>query len=338
VLDGVTKSIPIVGTWLSFLIFQGRFPSGAIETFYPLHVALLPLGIAGLVAAVVVLSVVHGPPSTRVAGPVGQAAEVVVGQPFRVVAARFAGVFFVVFGVLTAIAAFVSVNPVGTYGPSDPGNASAGAGAVWYLAFLDGAQRLVPSGWEFEWMGATVTLAILVPVAVSGLFLVVAALWPFVERFIANDPRPQHVLERPRNAATRTALGVAAIVFYCVLWAAAGADTIAYVFHLGAESLLITLQLALIVGPPLAYTVTQRICLGLQRKDREIAEHGYETGRIVRMPGGEYMEVHEPVSEAERLRLVGYEVARPAILRPDARGRLTLTAKVRALLARWLYG
>ena len=189
-------------------------------------------------------------------------------------------------GLLTAIAALVSVNPVGTYGPSDPGNASAGAGAVWYLAFLDGAQRLVPSGWEFEWMDRTVTLAILVPVAVSGLFLVVAALWPFVERFIANDPRPHLPLDRPRNAATRTALGVAAIVFYGVLWAAAGADTIAYVFHLGAESLLVTMQLTLIVGPPLAFSITRRICLGLQRKDRDIALHGYETGRIVRMPGG----------------------------------------------------
>ena len=96
--------------------------------------------------------------------------------------------------------------------------------------------------------------------------------------------------------------------------------------------------MTLIVGPPLAFTITQRICLGLQRKDRDIAEHGYETGRIVRMPGGEYVEVHEPVSAAERQRLVGYEVVRPAILRPNAQGRLTVTAKVRSMLARLLYG
>jgi ubiquinol-cytochrome c reductase cytochrome b subunit len=341
VLDGVTKSIPVVGTWLSFLVFQGRFPSGAIETFYPLHVAVLPLGIAGLVAAVVVLAIVHGPTRTRVVPPEATQQRT---QPergtssFRVAATRFAGVFFVVFGALTAIAALVTVNPVATYGPADPGNASTGAGAVWYLAFLDGAQRLVPSGWEFVWMDRTVTLAILVPVAVSGLFLVVAALWPFAERFIANDPRPQHVLDRPRNAATRTALGVAAIVFYAVLWAAAGTDTIAYLFRLGSESLLITLQVALIAGPPIAFTITQRLCLGLQRKERDIALHGFETGRIVRMPGGEYVEVHEPVSAIERQKLIGGEVVRPALLRPDARGRLTVTAKVRALLARLLYG
>ena len=79
VLDGVTKAIPLVGTWLSFLVFQGRFPSGAIETFYPLHVALLPLGIAGLVVAVVVLSVVHGPAPARVASD----ATVVVAPPSR---------------------------------------------------------------------------------------------------------------------------------------------------------------------------------------------------------------------------------------------------------------
>jgi ubiquinol-cytochrome c reductase cytochrome b subunit len=339
VLDGVLKAIPIVGTWLSSLVFQGRFPSGAIETFYPLHVVALPLGIAALIAAVVVLAIVHGP--TRSQPPAAPPAA--VGGSLRSTVTRFAGVFFVVFGVLSAIAALVSVNPVAIYGPSDPGNASTGAGAVWYLAFLDGAQRLVPSGWEVVWMDRTITLAILVPVVVSSLFLVVAALWPFAERFIANDPRPQiavqeHRVDRPRNAATRTALGVAAIVFYAVLWAAAGSDTIAYLFRLSSEGLLVALQVTLVLGPPIAFTITQRICLGLQRKDRDIALHGFETGRIVRMPGGEYVEVHQPVSAAERLRLVGYEVVRPALLRPDARGRLTVTAKVRSGLARWWYG
>jgi ubiquinol-cytochrome c reductase cytochrome b subunit len=251
---------------------------------------------------------------------------------------RAAGILAVVSGVLVAIAAFVTVNPVATYGPSDPGSASAGAGAVWYLAFLDGAQRLVPSGWEFEWLGRTWTLAILVPVAVSGLFVLVAIVWPFIERWIANDPRQGLAPQRPRNAATRTGLGVGAIAFYGVLWAAAGADTIAYVFRLGAESVLVTLQLALILAPPLAFVVTQRICLALQRKDRDIALHGFETGRIVRMPGGEYVEVHQQVSEAERRRLVGYEVMRPALLRPDRDGRLRVGARVRAQLARLLYG
>ncbi len=340
VLDGVTKAIPVIGTWLSYLVFQGSFPSGAITTFYPLHVAVLPLAIMGLVALVAVLALRNGP--TQSAGP-GRSETVIVGRPLRAALTRAAGVLFVVAGVLVAIAATISVNPVGVYGPADPGNASSGAGAVWYLAFLDGAQRLTPSGWEFVWMDRTWTLAILIPVAVSTAFLAVAVLWPFAERFISGDAREHrapewHILDRPRNAATRTGLGVAAIVFYGVLWAAAGSDTISYLFRLSAEGLLVTLQVTLIVGPPLAYQVTKRICLGLQRKDRDIALHGYETGRIVRMPGGEYVEVHAPVSPSERWRLAGHEVVRPALLRPDSHGRITIPARVRSVLARWMYG
>ncbi|GAA2413021.1 hypothetical protein GCM10010191_23390 [Actinomadura vinacea] len=36
-----------------------------------------------------------------------------------------------------------------------------------------------------------------------------------------------HVLDRPRDAADRTGLGMAGVVFYGVLWAAAGNDIIA---------------------------------------------------------------------------------------------------------------
>ena len=127
-------------------------------------------------------------------------------------------------------------------------------------------------------------------------------------------------------------------MFYGVLWAAAGSDTIAYLFRLGAEGLLVTLQLTLILGPPVAYAITKRIALGLQRKDRDIALHGYETGRIVRLPGGEYVEVHAPVREPVRRQLPGHEVVRPAILRPDPHGRITVRARVRSVLARWMYG
>jgi ubiquinol-cytochrome c reductase cytochrome b subunit len=54
------------------------------------------------------------------------------------------------------------------------------------------------------------------------------------------------------------------------------------------------------VGPAIAFYVTRRICLGLQRKDKELLEHGLETGIIRQMPSGEYIEVHRPLTEEER--------------------------------------
>ena len=48
------------------------------------------------------------------------------------------------------------------------------------------------------------------------------------------------------------------------------------------NQVLVSMQIALIVLPFVAFFVTKRMCLALQRKDREIAIHGRESGRIVR--------------------------------------------------------
>jgi hypothetical protein len=62
-----------------------------------------------------------------------------------------------------------------------------------------------------------------------------------------------------------------------------------------------TLQLSfevrggLFVLPPIAYYVTYRFCIGLQRSDRAVLEHGIETGIIRRLPHGEFVEIHQPL-------------------------------------------
>jgi ubiquinol-cytochrome c reductase cytochrome b subunit len=37
------------------------------------------------------------------------------------------------------------------------------------------------------------------------------------------------------------------------------------------------------------------MCIGLQRSDRAVLEHGIETGVIKRLPHGEFIEVHQPL-------------------------------------------
>ena len=58
-------------------------------------------------------------------------------------------------------------------------------------------------------------------------------------------------------------------------------------------------RIGLLVLPPLAYVLTYRICLGLQRHDREVLEHGIETGVIRRLPNGEFIEVHQPLGPVD---------------------------------------
>ena len=83
--------------------------------------------------------------------------------------------------------------------------------------------------------------------------------------------------------------------------------------------------------------MTKRICLGLQKKDREIALHGFESGRIVRLPGGEYVEVHEQLSDYERWKLVSYDDYQPLMLRPNKRGKITVSERARAAVSRWFF-
>ncbi len=105
-------------------------------------------------------------------------------------------------------------------------------------------------------------------------------------------------MDRPRDAATRTAVGAAGITFYGLLWAAAATDEIAY--HIGLDLYAVTwfFRVAVFAGPLLAYTLTQRICLSLTGREREEAEHGRKTGLVVMTPDGGFSEVTEPVRRA----------------------------------------
>ncbi|ONI73986.1 ubiquinol-cytochrome c reductase cytochrome b subunit [Kribbella sp. ALI-6-A] len=306
VLDGVLKATPFVGSALSELLFGGQFPGDVIAWFYPLHVVVLPAVLVVLFVAAAVLALKHKP--AQFAGP-GRTEDNVVGRPAIVSAVKSAGLFCFVAGVSLVMAATATINPVWLYGPADPANASAGVGPAWYLAFLDGALRLAP-GWEFVVWGRTVTVAVLLPVAACTLFLALVAVYPFLEERLTGDRKDHHLLVRPRHNPTRTGIGVAGITFYGVLWAAAGADTMAVLFHLSVNALLHAFQILLIVGPPAAFVITRRICLGLQNQDAEIAEHGLEIGTVIRQPDGGYIEKHRPIDAERRRQLAG--ASRPA--------------------------
>jgi ubiquinol-cytochrome c reductase cytochrome b subunit len=335
IVQGIVLGIPVVGTWLSAILFGGEFPGSIIENLYPIHILLVPVALVGLLAARAWLAFRHKPPQFAGAG---RDENTIVGIPLLPNAASLAaGLMALVSGVLILISATVTITPTWAYGPADPSNASAGSQPDWYTGFLDGALRLVPPGWEVEWLGHTWTLAVLVPLAAIGIFLVLVAIYPFIEEWISRDRTEHHILDRPRNAATRTGIGVAGMVFYGVLWAAASADVAAVAFHLSFETIILALQVTLLLGPPAAFVITRRICLALQKKDRELALHGHETGRIVRLPGGEYVEIHKPVDVYERWRLVAHTHPTALPARPDEAGRLTLRERGRARLATWFF-
>jgi ubiquinol-cytochrome c reductase cytochrome b subunit len=336
IIDGMVKGIPVVGTWISFLLFGGEFPGEQIVgRLYSLHILLLPAIIVALIAMHLLFVVVHK--HTQYPGA-GRTNQNVVGYPvLPVYAAKAGGFFFIVFGIVMLMASLFTINPIWNYGPYDPSPVSAGTQPDWYIGFADGALRLIPPGLEFVWLDRTWSFNILIPLVTLGLFILVVLIYPFIEAWVTGDKREHHILDRPRNAPTRTAIGAAGVTFYAALWATASSDIIATHFKVTMEGVIHTMQFTVIVGPFIAFFVAKRICLALQKKDREIVLHGYESGRIVRLPGGEYIEVHQPVDEYERWKLVSYNDYKPLMIRPNAKGKITVGQKARAGLSRWFF-
>lgn len=336
IIDGMIKGIPVIGAYTSSLLFGGEFPGEAIVArLYGLHILLVPALILVFIVIHLFMVVIHK--HTHYSGP-GRKDSNVVGYPLMpVYVAKAGGFFFIVFGVIMLIAATFTINPVWNYGGYDPSPVSAGTQPDWYIGWLDGALRLAPSHLEVSVGGVTWAWNILLPMIVGVGFLVVVAAYPFIEAWVTGDKREHHVLDRPRNAPTRTAIGAAGVTFYAVLWAGAGTDLIATNFKMSLNDVLTSMQILLFIAPIAAYIITKRTCLSLQRKDREIALHGRESGRIVRLPHGEYIEVHEPLDEFEQWKLVDFKDYQPTLARPNAAGKITLRARLRAGLSRFYF-
>lgn len=201
-----------------------------------------------------------------------------VGLPYSAVAVRALGLSFVTSGVLVLLAGLVSVSPVWRYGPSSAGHASAGSQPDWYTGFLDGALRLVPSGWEVTTLGGTVPLAVLIPQAVVGGFVGLIGLWPLLEARVARDRSDHDLLDRPREHPTRTAIGVAGLVFFLILWGAGATDLVTTHFHIAFEHQVVALRVLLVVGPPLAFHLIRKLCVALTANDHAGRESVHARG------------------------------------------------------------
>ncbi len=332
IIDGMIKGIPVIGPAISSGFFGGEFPgTEVVARLYSLHIMIVPALIIVLIGVHLMMVIIHK--HTHYSGP-GRTDDNVVGYPLApVYVAKAGGFFFLVFGVIAAISATFTINPIWNYGPYDPSPVSAGTQPDWYIGWLDGALRLAPSGWDISVFGYVIPMGVMVPLVVSLLFLGLVAAYPFIENWVTKDKREHHVLDRPSNNPTRTAIGAAGVTFYGVLWAGASTDLIATNFQMSLNQVLVAMQILLIIGPVIAYWVTKRACLSLQRKDREMVLHGRETGRIVRLPHGEFIEVHEPVDEYELWKLVDYKNYEPILARPDENGRISLGNRLRSAVS-----
>jgi ubiquinol-cytochrome c reductase cytochrome b subunit len=286
-------SIPVVGQYLAFFIFGGSFPGNGdiIPRFFIIHVLIIPAIIAALIG--VHLGLLVKQKHTQFPGK-GRREDNVVGSPmWPNFMFKTQGFMFMTFGVLFALGAFVQINPIWQFGPYIPYKVSYAVQPDWYMGWLDGALRIMPS-WEFTAFGHTIPLEITLPAVIfPGLTAMFFYAWPFLEARFTQDYAMHHLLDRPRDKPIRTGFGAATLAFYFVLFGASSTDVLANFLHLSLNLVLWSFRFLVIVVPIIVGLVTWEVCReisdlpGVGRRKRHMI--------VNRSPEGEYILVESEV-------------------------------------------
>jgi ubiquinol-cytochrome c reductase cytochrome b subunit len=305
-LSSITLGVPLVGTWLHWALFGGDFPCGGVgyecdsagillPRMYGLHILIIPGVILALIG--VHLALVWFQKHTQFPGP-GRTETNVVGVRVMPVFAVKSGAFFAItVGVLGLMGGLLQINPIWQLGPYKPSQVSAGSQPDFYMMWTEGLARVWPA-WELYPFGHTVPAAFWVALIMGLVFMLLIA-YPFIEQKVTGDRAHHNLLQRPRDVPVRTSIGAMAIAFYMVLTLAAMNDVIALKFHISLNATTWIGRIGMVVLPAIVYYITYRWCVGLQRSDRAVLEHGIETGIIKRLPQGAYIELHQPLGPVD---------------------------------------
>ncbi len=295
-LSSITLSIPVIGTWMHWALFGGDFPGEIIiPRMYALHILLIPGIILALIG--IHLAMVWFQKHTQFPGP-GRTEKNVVGVRVMPVFAVKSGAFFaMVLGILGIMGGVLQINPIWQLGPYKPSQVSAGSQPDFYMMWTEGLARIFPP-WELYFWHHTVPAAFWVALVMGLVFFLLIA-YPFLEKKFTGDDAHHNLLQRPRDAPTRTAVGAMAIALYMVWTLAAMNDIIALKFHISLNATTWIGRIGSLVLPPLVFFIAYRWAVSLQRSDRAVLEHGIETGIIKRLPHGAYVELHQPLGPVD---------------------------------------
>jgi ubiquinol-cytochrome c reductase cytochrome b subunit len=262
-------SLPVVGPEVAFALFGGEFPSAQmLERFFVLHVVLVPIAIAGLLAAHLALVVLHK--HTEVPHRDTDRSDVVGERLWTSYASKSVGVLLLTAAVLVGLGGLAQINPVWLYGPFDPSRVTNPAHPAWYAWWIDGAMELMPrsdlivAGYRVP---NTFFAGALLPTV--GFALVLG--WPFIEARVTGDRDRHDLLDRPRERPVRTAIGVAALAFFVLVSLSAGNDIIARLLDVDIVTMTWAFRVGVMVGPASAGLVTWW-ALGRRRRSDPKAE------------------------------------------------------------------
>jgi ubiquinol-cytochrome c reductase cytochrome b subunit len=261
----IALSIPVIGTWVTSLLFGGEFPGpDIIERLYVIHILLIPAAIVLLLTAHLFLVVRQK--HTQFPGP-GRREDNVVGERmWPTYASKAVGLMFLTVSVLSLLGGLVQINPIWFFGPFNPAEVSAASQPDWYMGWLDGALRIFP-GWEIRAFGFEIPNPFFPAVLLAGVTFTLLYAWPFLEARVTGDHDAHHIDDRPRQRPVRTAMGVATLSFYAICFLGGASDVLSTTFGLSVNAVLWTMRFALIIVPPIVAFAAYRLCKEMAARD-----------------------------------------------------------------------
>ena len=265
IANAIILSIPVVGTWISSLVFDGPYPGTEIlQRLFVAHILLIPAAIGVLIAVHLALVIRHK--HTQYPGP-GKREDNVVGQRlWPTYTAKAGGLFFLVASALAALGGLAQINAIWVTGPYHGADVSSASQPDWYMGWTEGGLRLMPP-WEVRAFGYQIPNPFFPGVLLPSIVFGIMYAWPFIQARRAKTDQEHHILFRPRDHPVHTGIGVAAFTFVTVMMVAGSSDVIAVTFGVSVNAVIWTLRTALLVLPPIAGLVAARLCVELQRRD-----------------------------------------------------------------------
>ena len=261
IAHSIALSIPLVGSWIAFLVFGGEFPAeDIIGRLLVVHIMIVPAAIGGLIVAH--LAILWRQKHTDFPGPGRTETNVVGSKLWPTYAAKSVALFLAVFAVTALLGGLVQINPVWLYGPFRPEQVSSPAQPDWYMGWVEGALRLMPP-WELRAFGYEIPNPFFPAVLLPGITFLLLYAWPFLEARFTKDLEPHHLLDRARDHPARTALGAATLTFYIVLFFAASNDLVAKIMEVRVETVTIVYQVLVLALPPIVGYIVFRLMKGL---------------------------------------------------------------------------
>jgi ubiquinol-cytochrome c reductase cytochrome b subunit len=266
---GVALSVPFVGANLALAIWGHPFPGNADfwSRMYIAHVLIFPVLIGGLLSAHLALVASRHHTQFRPRRKVDGERKLIGVPTFPGQAPRSLGLMLAVAGVLVLLGALVQINPIWLWGPYHISEGTNGAQPDWYLGWLIGALRLMPNFDVVVWNRTLVPNPFWGGILFPVLVMMALIAWPWLEQRFTRDRRPHNVLDRPRDAPVRTAIGSGFLAWVAMIFAFGAADRVYVFLGIPYETQLWFFRVAIWIVPILLGIVVHRLCRALKEKE-----------------------------------------------------------------------